>query len=325
MRPDPSARTVPLDPRVLEQAADWAMRLSEHGGAEDRAACERWQRQHPDHARAWQRVEELLGTLKTIPPRVARPVLERPRYPGRRLALKHLGACAIAAPSGWLAWQLWERSNGNLHLRTGTGERLHRQLADGTRVDLDTQTALEVAYGTTHRLLRLQRGQVLIATAPDSLAASRPFQVATAHGCMQALGTRFTVRVEDHRTHLAVFDGAVRVELGGRAPSFHRVDAGAAVWFDRNRCDRAPAPTERLAGWTRGVLAIDAQPLGEVIQELGRYRRGVLRCDPRVAALRVSGVFPLARTDQALDMIAQTHGLAIERRAHGWWTTVVPP
>ncbi len=110
----------------------------------------------------------------------------------------------------------------------------------------------------------------------------------------------------------------------GNTRSSCRVDAGFAVWFDRNRCVIAPKPTEQLTGWSRGLLVINAEPLGQVLEELGRYRHGVLRCDPSVAHLLVSGVFPLAHVDQSLDMITQTHGLAIERRAKGWWTTVVP-
>lgn len=326
MRPDDTKSPTPLDPCVLEQAAEWVVRLGEHGGAQDQAACERWQQQHPDNARAWRRVEELLGTINAVPPAIARPVLDRPKHPGRRLAMKHLGAWLLAAPAGWLAWQLWEQSNWDQRFTTGTGEwqNQHQQLADGTQIELDSGTSLDVAYGAKQRLLRLQQGQVLIRTAPDTMPSPRPFRVATTHGYMQALGTRFNVRVRECRTHLAVFDGAVRIELGGKTRSSCRVDAGFAVWFDRDRCVIAPKPTEQLTGWSKGLLVINAEPLGQVLEELGRYRHGVLRCDPSVARLLVSGVFPLADIDQSLDMIAQTHGLAIERRANGWWTTVVP-
>lgn len=324
MRPDDTKSPTPLDARVLEQAAEWVVRLGEHGGAQDQAACVHWQQQHPDNARAWRRVEELLGTITAVPPSIARPVLDRPKRPSRRLAMKHLGAWLLAAPTGWLALQLWEQSNWDQRFRTGTGERQHRQLSDGSQIELDTATSLDVAYGAKHRLLRLQHGQVLITTAPDATPSPRPFRVATPHGWMQALGTRFNVRVGEHRTHVAVFDGAVRIELGANTRSFCRVDAGFAVWFDRNRCGVAPKPTEQVTGWSKGLLVVNAEPLGQTLEELGRYRHGVLRCDPSVAHLLVSGVFPLAHIDQSLDMIAQTHGLTIQRRADGWWTTVVP-
>ncbi|MBB6338030.1 ferric-dicitrate binding protein FerR (iron transport regulator) [Xanthomonas arboricola] len=195
MHPDDTKAQTPLDPCVLEQAAEWVVRLGEHGGAQGQAACERWQQQHPDNARAWRRVEELLGTINAVPPAIARPVLGRPKHPGRRLAMKHLGAWLLAAPAGWLAWQLWEQSNWDQRFRTGTGEWHHQQLADGTQIELDSGTSLDVAYGAKQRLLRLQQGQVLITTAPDSMPSPRPFRVATTHGYMQALGTRFNVRV----------------------------------------------------------------------------------------------------------------------------------
>ena len=43
----------------------------------------------------------------------------------------------------------------------------------------------------------------------------------------------------------------------------------------------------------RGILSFSDKPLGEVIATLSRYRNGVLRCDPAVAGLRLSGTFPL--------------------------------
>ncbi|MEG1114671.1 MAG: DUF4880 domain-containing protein, partial [Janthinobacterium sp.] len=60
---------MPIDPRVLEQAADWLMQL--HSGAasaQQRRECERWRASDPEHARAWQRAEALLGKLGGLPP-----------------------------------------------------------------------------------------------------------------------------------------------------------------------------------------------------------------------------------------------------------------
>lgn len=58
--------------------------------------------------------------------------------------------------------------------------------------------------------------------------------------------------------------------------------------------------------WTKGILSFSDKPLGEVIATLSRYRNGVLRCDPAVAGLRLSGTFPLKNTDAILNVIAQT-------------------
>ncbi|WYX12355.1 hypothetical protein WJ978_13795 [Achromobacter xylosoxidans] len=72
------------------------------------------------------------------------------------------------------------------------------------------------------------------------------------------------------------------------------------------------------------MLLADGQALGDVVAELARYRRGVVRCDPAVARLRVSGTFPLADTDRALAMLAATYPVAIASRLGGYWILVGP-
>ncbi|MDH8131951.1 iron dicitrate transport regulator FecR, partial [Klebsiella pneumoniae] len=54
---------------------------------------------------------------------------------------------------------------------------------------------------------------------------------------------------------------------------------------------------DESAAWSQGILSFSDKPLSEVIATLSRYRNGVLRCDPAVAGLRLSGTFPLKNTD----------------------------
>ncbi len=322
MRRDASVER-PLDPHALEQAADWLIRLGERdAGAADHAACARWCAQDPEHARAWARAERLCGLLASVPAAVARPVLERPASPSRRAAIRRIGCVLALAPGGWLLWQLWERARWDARLRTATGERRPVQLADGSRLELDTATALDVAFGPRQRLLRLREGQVLVDTAADPQQPSRPFRVASPHGRMQALGTRFSVRVDGDRTRLAVLEGAVRVEPADAPGTAVRVDAGQQIVFSASTVAQPQPLDPALTAWTGGMLAVDAWPLSAVLAELSRYRPGVLRCAPDAAGLRVSGAFPLDDTDRSLAMLAATYPVAIAQRAGGWWTTV---
>ena len=58
-----------------------------------------------------------------------------------------------------------------------------------------------------------------------------------------------------------------------------------------------------------------------LLGELSRYRRGVLRCDPAVAQLAVSGAFPLLDSNLALSMLQATYPLRI-RRVTDFWITL---
>ena len=80
---------------------------------------------------------------------------------------------------------------------------------------------------------------------------------------------------------------------------------------------------EESASWTQGVLSFSDKPLGEVIATLSRYRSGVLRCDPAVAQLRLSGTFPLKDTDAVLNVIAQTLPVKIQSVTR-YWITLSP-
>jgi transmembrane sensor len=324
MRPEPPGAEAALDPHVLEQAAEWLLRLGERDASDaDRAACRHWCDQHPDHARAWARAERLRELIAVVPAALARPVLERPARADRRAAVKRLGGLLVLAPGAWLGWRLWERSHGEAILRTAVGERRRSSLADASTVDLDTDSALEIAFDPRQRLLRLQRGQVLVATAADPQRPPRAFRVATRHGCLQALGTRFNVRVGADATRVDVLDGAVRAQPAAAGALACRVEAGQTLRFDARRCGAVAATGSGVATWTQGMFSADALPLSELLDALARYRRGVLRCDPAIAALPVSGAFPLDDSERSLAMLAATYPVAIERRADGWWTTVV--
>lgn len=324
----------PLQARVLDEAAEWLMRLHDSGATDaDRAACERWRQADPQHALAWERAERLLGKLGGLPAALAMPALDRPRShrAQRRAAVARLAALLAVAPAGWLAWQAWyaaDQRGWGADLRTATGERRTEHLADGSRLLLDTASAVDIRFDGALRLLTLRQGAVSIETAADTATPHRPFVVDTAHGRLRALGTRFTVRQEGGRAdggpvRLAVTEGAVEVTLRGAASPALVVQAGQQTVLRAGEVT-APQPLQPEAtAWTHGMLMADAMPLAAFCAELSRYRPGLLQCAPEVRALRVSGSFPLGDTDRTLTMLASTYPVDVQTRMRGYWITVV--
>ena len=76
-------------------------------------------------------------------------------------------------------------------------------------------------------------------------------------------------------------------------------------------------------GWTHGVLYAEKTPLSVFAAELSRYRPGIVRCDPAVAALPVSGAFQLRNTDEALMALAASLPVRILQRT-SYWITIGP-
>ncbi|MFR0690382.1 FecR domain-containing protein [Enterobacterales bacterium AE_CKDN230030158-1A_HGKHYDSX7] len=303
----------PIAPRILDEAADWMVRLHQDASEETRRACADWQRQSPQHARAWDRAERLLGQLGSLPPALAMPALGRERQLDRRRALKQLAVLLAVAPVGLAAWrtQPWQGWLADQH--TAVGEQRKLPLPDGSLLTLNTDTAVDIAFTSAQRLVRLLRGEILL----DTRADSRPFLVTTREGRMQTTEARFNVRQDEGATRIAVLRGRVQVSPLQGAGQW--LGAGESVLLSAQAL--STAPTTNPDAWTHGMLMADRMPLQTLLGELGRYRHGVLRCEPAVAHLAVSGAFPLLDSGRALSMLQATYPLRV-RRVTDFWITL---
>ena len=302
----------PLSRRVARQAVEWyLLEQSGQATADDLAASAQWRALDPEHARAWKRVQQVSQTAGLLPPALAAPVLRRPQ---RRAAMQALLAL-MAAPAAWLL----VRHELLADYRSGVGQRRDIALPDGGTLVLNTDSAADLAYGPEERLLTLRRGEVLVQTRPDH-AGRRPFIVATCHGRIRALGTRFTVRLDDDSCRVTVLEHAV--EITPRAPSatVRTVAAGQQSRFDANHASLpAPAPLQADA-WARGMLAAQDMRLDAFASELARYRPGLLRVEPQVAGLRLSGAFQLDDTDAVLENLTRMLPVDVLYRTPYWVT-----
>lgn len=102
-----------------------------------------------------------------------------------------------------------------------------------------------------------------------------------------------------------------------------RIDAGEAARFDRLAVQAPYKLAASAESWTQGMLVAEGMRLDAFVAELARYRTGVLRCDPSIASLRVSGVFPLRDTDRALHNLSLGLPVTISRRS-SYWVSVLP-
>lgn len=327
----------PLERAVARAAAEWLVRLADNPTPEDIDACMRWRAAHPEHARAWRRAERLNAKFDVLPAKVGMSALARAErgksraaidQSRRRAALKTLSLLLVAGHTGWLAWRTTPWRVWCADARTGTGERRTLVLADGTRLDLNTASAIDVAFDARERRVRLDAGEILVETAPDPQTPARPFIVQTDDGRIRALGTRFIVRDVhelggDNGTQVAVFHGAVEITPAD-APHLARiVSAGEQTRFTATSIDALTSADPHGADWTRGVLFAQRVRLADFLDELSRYRPGLVRCDPAVADLPISGAFQLADTDNILAALPETLPVRVIWRTR-YWVTVVP-
>ncbi|MGF6992843.1 FecR domain-containing protein [Paraburkholderia sp. GAS32] len=302
---------------IALRAVEWWMELQ--SGDDTRAqqlALARWCAEHPDHERAWQHICSVSSRFRGLAETgtdnadtggaaAARAALTRPGSAKRRANVKVLATLLFAGGATWIAgehvpWRAWSAD-----ARTALGERRTMTLADGTRLTLNTDSAIDIRFSSIERRLRLIKGEIMIATG-HSDSERRPFIVETAQGSLQPLGTRFAVRQQSTLCRLDVFEGAVRInpfDAPGLAPVVH---AGQRARFTRDDVSAVEPISENDAAWTDGLIVASGMRLGDFVNELDRYRAGHLSCDPSVAGLRLSGTFPLADTDRVLDTLART-------------------
>ncbi|MFJ3460262.1 FecR domain-containing protein [Achromobacter spanius] len=323
-----AAESKPLDAAIIREAARWLVRLhSGEAGPADHAAFERWRAGSPDREVAWQRAQRLTQQFNAVPAALGVPLLTREARVSRRTVLRTLAVVGFAAPAAaWLGYRVNREQAGAY--RTAVGENQDLVLADGSQVLLNTDTGMDVRYSDAARVVQLRAGEVYVRTASDKAARARPFYVDTPQGRLQALGTRFVVRQLDGRdamTELTVLEHRVAVTLanGGSTRVFN---AGESVRFTAHAFLQgdlladAPLRSGAAPGWTRGVIEADNMRLDALLAEVSRYRRGVVRCDPAVAGLRVSGVFRLQDTDALLAVVASTLDLRVTTRTPYWVT-----
>ncbi|KVT40077.1 FecR domain-containing protein [Burkholderia ubonensis] len=330
--PSPSAAEsgVQTDYESLEQAAHWYAALYADGAAaEHREAWERWLAERPEHRRAWAHIEAVSRRFEPLRREgdgerealAAAVQVSARRRIGRRQVLSCLAALGGTGIAGWLGGRFMALPDRlaawRSDYRTGVGERRDVLLADGTRVWLNTNSALDVDYDGARRLVTLTMGEILIDTGKDG--QGRPFFVDTPNGRMQALGTRFTVRQTDRCTLLAVFEGRVQIRnLSGRVEV---VAAGQQRHFATDVISGAAFADPAREAWSRGVILAEDVTLDALIAELSRYQHGRIGVDPQVAGIRVVGRFPANNPDQTLAMLERDLPIHV-RRTLPWWISI---
>lgn len=296
----------PQQRSIREAAAEWAVLLADDALDDgQQQALQQWLQADARHAEALafaRRTWSALGNLPAAKParRRALPVApELARHPRRHARLRRWGAAAcLALLLGGLGLNQSERLLLPLLAdhRTASGEVRSLTLADGSEVTLDSASAIRLDYSAGQRRIELLAGAAIFQVAPQ---ADRPFVVEAAGGSTQALGTRFVVQREAGAGALVgVLEHAVQVTA---ADQQRRLQEGDSLRYDAAGLHDAVLDLQRATSWQRGLLVFDRQPLGQVIEQLNRYRPGyILVGSDAIAQREVSGVFRLDGLDDAL-------------------------
>lgn len=310
----PTPDQAPAQARV-DQAIDWLVRLRFGSpGPDAQAQFQQWLALHPHNGLAWQRVSNLGDELAGLPKDLSRRTLQGSERQGisRRDQLKLGALLVVGSGLGWMAREPLGLPELLADSATATGERRQLQGSDGSRIQLNTASAIDLRFTASQRRLALLRGEVSLDSNSDD---KRPFFIDTRVATLRTLDGQLLVRQSDHGLLVAVRRGEVTV-MTGATPV--RVHSGETLRVQANGSHQAVTLPSDPWGWTQGVLSVRQMPLADFVAELNRYRPGLLRCAPAVANLVVSGTYQLADTNQILQLLARSLPVRIDYHTRYW-------
>lgn len=294
------------DAPALEAAIQWAVRLAAGNASEaDFREFLDWKAAAVEHQLAWGSIEQQLHVFSSAREHdggTAHRVLAATRVSRRKLLRDALATVAVIGIVGAAVRRAGLFDTLSADVATDVGARRQLSLVDNSTLVLDARSAVDIDFGERERAIRLLRGQMFVRVARDP---SRPLVVYTRDGSFSALGTAFSVGLSSDGSRLAVTHSAVRA----RSTSGAALDVVASQ-VATIRADAQPVierwQADSEVTWMKGYVTIVDRPLRAVVESLNRYVRGFISISDDVAALKISGLFPLDDAQMAIRQIAQT-------------------
>jgi len=192
-------------------------------------------------------------------------------------------------------------------------------LADGSRVELNAHTSLQIEIGQKNRHVRLADGEAYFSVAKD---ASRPFIVETPSGAVRVTGTVFDVRADaETKLEVTVVEGSVQVRTGADGaqtpvmlhPGEQLSANGAAVRV----ATLSPADLNNALAWREGQIVFAGAPLQEALARFARYHGRGITVDPEAAKVPIGGRFNLDDLDGFFKALEAGFSLQVSHESNG--------
>ncbi len=371
----PNGGTVsPLDePKsVRAQASAWLAKLDcEEPSEASLQAFKQWVNQDPSHILAFEKAAaawEELNILTRLPSLLQQQSLQQQRQtPPHSAQGASLGKGFIWANvrrhASHLVWQYtavaatlmvglmfllsarYEVPQQAIYT-TAVGEQKILTLPDNSVVQLNTNSRVAFDYRGEVRAVYLYRGEVHFTVAKNP---ERPFEVYAGAGLVRAVGTAFTVALneESNEVDVLVTEGVVEIapeipppsvasaastsavgearptdqagpdSVHNTEPGAQRVSAGSAAVYDRVEVRtieklRAEELQQRVA-WQQGLLIFSGDTLAEVVKEISRYTDTKIIIKSEAASeMRIGGQFRVNDTRAIFGALEQGFGLKAE-------------
>ncbi len=317
----PNMLRPPSPETTITEATQWVARQrSGNCSPEEQRAFLRWLNADETHGKAYRQADSLWQQLGGLNDIAGRQLHEARAHlvQHRRLKLhQRLAGAAVAAALGVVVWQAdWLSYLDDQTYRTALGERKSVMLADGSRLDINTNSEVSVHFSRRGREVRLNSGQAAFAVAHGE----RPFDVFAGGMRVRDIGTQFDVRQRAGRIEVAVLEG--KVEVAVRDGVAHPLHQGQRLSYDvaANTASIEPVDIAAAGAWRDGRIVFKSQSLGTVLAELGRYHSAsVVVNSSGLLNLKISGAIPADDLEVALTTLVATLPATLTRTGPQSW------
>ena len=312
---------------------------------EDFAAFREWMQRSPRHASEMKRLAHLSQNLDVLT-EMAEPledamtqfreiVARRKRPFWRRASVAFASAVMlVCAAGGAYFYQSFDRPDANepVMIATAIGDYEERVLPDGSVVELNSNSHIELEFTREERKIRLLRGEAFFRVASNP---ARPFVVAAGDNQVTAVGTAFAVRLFDVEDQLEVTVPDGRVAVSTPPALTAAAGAGAAAQAEAKTdllvlkagqnivvsplAETAPIiemsqrDLQRKLSWQEGLFDFSETPLIDVIEEVSRHTAMQIEiADPQLRNLKFGGVFRTGETTALLHALEASFDIEVE-------------
>lgn len=304
---------------IKDQAADWLQRREFwNWSSQDQSDLDAWIAQSPAHEIAFVRMEaawrrtERLGALRK-PMRQTQPRPRGGRWPIlMRTIAATFAVVAIGATGFFFASQPSEKT-----FVTPIGGRETLKLADGSVIQLNTDTLITLRFNERERHVELKRGEAYFEVHHNS---ALPFEVIAQGHRITDLGTKFLVRADRGELEVSLVEGKARIDTTDMRDQAHSAvlspgDVAVATAGSLSVVRKSQTTLQTELSWQRGVLVFDNVTLAEAVGELGRYnRRKFVIADPTIARRTIYGAVPATDVDAFIRVARNVMGLKVQEK-----------
>jgi transmembrane sensor len=333
---------------VVRLAGAWLARRDHGFTAEEAAEFDCWVRAHPSHAAAVAQLDRTMSTFDRLrelaPPAGVAPdrdYFAPPRTIRRWLPVAVTGLAAALAVIVWTGRDAPSPTHWRYATLAGGYDRAI--LIDGSIVELNTDTSVEIDYTRRERRVRLTRGEAHFQVAKDP---SRPFIVQANAVSVSAVGTAFNVRLATAGVEVLVTEGRVRVAPPSPPPARashvipaepvaeiplltagQKVVVSTTAIAEPARIDEVSRDEmQRALAWQMRVAEFSKTPLSAIVADFNRQNQlHIVIHDPELGALRIGGNFRLDQPDAFVRLLENGFGVQVERSGQVITLRKAPP